>query len=428
MRYETLPAEVFVRNREKTLARLAPGAAALFFAQEPLCVNGDAHYAFSQDANFFYLTGIDQPENALFLFPDAPLLEWREVLFIKRSNEQIRTWEGWKYSVEEARAVSGVLNVRYTDELEDFLTSVAGYVSAMYFDFNEHDRNRALDRKPARRWLEWFRGRFPAHEIRRAYPIVSELRQVKQKEEIEQIKRAIARTHAAFLRLARFVRPGVMEYEVEAEIIHEFIRTGADGHAFHPIVASGARACVLHYEINDQPLREGELLLVDFGCRYGNYNADLTRCLPVGGKFSERQKQVYNAVLRVQRAAARLYQPGALLEEINAEVVRLISDELVGLGLLTPEEIERDPKAYFKYYPHRVGHHLGLVTHDDGSRYRPLAPGMVLTCEPGIYIEAEGIGVRLENDILVTETGPEDLMAEIPIEIEDVEALMRSGT
>lgn len=425
MRYTEMNSDVYVRNRAKTCARLAPGAAALFFAHDLVCVNGDANYPFAQDANFFYLTGIDQEENVLFLFPDAPLPEWREVLFIKRTSPEIKTWMGWKYTPDEARAVSGVQNIRHTEELEDFLMTVAGYVGDVYFDVNENDRNRAHDLKPARRWMEWFRQRFPAHEFRRAFPIVSELRQIKEKEEIEQLKRAVARTHSAFLRIARFVKPGVMEYEVEAELIHEFIRTGANGHAFNPIIASGANACILHYDINDRPLSDGDLLLADFGCRYGNYNADITRCLPVNGKFSERQKQVYEAVLRVQRAAMRLYRPGALLEEINAEVAKITTRELVGLGLITPEEAESNPKAYFKYYPHRVGHHLGLVTHDDGSRYRPLEPGMVLTCEPGIYIEAEGIGVRLENDVLITETGVEDLMADVPIEVADIEAAMR---
>jgi Xaa-Pro aminopeptidase len=425
MRYVELPAEVYVRNRAKTAAMLSPGAVALFFAHDVVGQNGDAPYFFAQDANFFYLTGIDQEENALLLFPDAPLPEWREILFIKRSGPEIKTWQGWKYSPDEARAVSGVKTVRYTDELDDTIAAVAAYCQSVYFDFNEHDRNRMTDVKPARRVLENFRRRFPAHEIRRSYPILSALRQVKEKEEIEQIRRAVARTHAAFVRIAKFVKPGVKEYEVEAELIHEFIRTGANGHAFSPIIASGANACILHYELNDQTLRDGDLLLTDFGCRYGNYNADLTRCLPVGGRFSERQRQVYDAVLRIQRAAMQLYRPGALLEEINAAVFETTTRELIGLGLLDEEEARRNPQAYFKYYPHRVGHHLGLVTHDDGSRYRPLEPGMVLTCEPGIYIEAEGIGVRLENDVLITENGFEDLMSDIPIEADDVEALMR---
>jgi Xaa-Pro aminopeptidase len=417
-RYAPPPADLFVRNRRKFTAQLAPGTAAVLFANELLPSNADAHYGFTQNRNYYYLTGLDQENGWLWLCPDAPKASLREVLFIPRHDPTVALWEGWKYSADEAIAASGVSNVRYTDEWEGFLRNVLSHVSGFALDFNEHDRNALYVATPAHRLAERLGREYPGHEILRANPILGELRMRKEPEEVTQIREAIRITASAFERVRQFVRPGVTEFEIEAEILHEFKRQGAGGEAYGSIIASGKNACVLHYVINNATCQDGDVLLMDFGAEFGNYAADLTRCLPVGGRFTERQLAIYEAVRRVKDAVTAIMRPGTAIQQLLATAGECMTTELLALGLITPQEVDAqtaDKPAHKTYFPHGIGHSLGLDVHDVGSRYGTLAPGMVFTVEPGIYIPAEGIGIRLEDNILVTSTGPENLMGSIPI-------------
>lgn len=427
-RYQVLPASFFAENRQRFQACMKSQTAAVFFSNDLLPLNSDEHHRFWQNSNFYYLAGLDQEKCILLLFPDAPASEYRELLFILKTNEQIQVWEGWKYSIEEAQQASGIQSVRFVDEWDDVLHFLISHIDGFYLDFNEHDRNRLHYPTAAHRFAERLRNLFPAHALYRANPILQNLRSIKSAPEIEQIKRACQITEQAFRRILPFVRPGVWEYEIEAEIIHEFIRSGSSGHAYEPIVASGANACVLHYNQNASVCQDGDLILFDFGCQYGNYSSDLSRTIPVNGRFTERQRQVYDAVLRIHRACVQLLAPShRCIESYHREVGKIVESELIGLGLLDRVDVEhQDPTRplYKKYFMHGTSHHLGLDTHDIGSRFAPFQAGMVLTCEPGIYIPAEKIGIRIENDILITENGPVDLMATIPIQAEEIETLM----
>lgn len=429
MRYTPPPASFFADNRKNFMARMAPGSAAVFFSNDIVPDNADMHYKFVQNSNMYYLTGIDQEEAILFLFPDAPSHRFQEVLFTKKTNEHIQVWEGWKYSKEEAGEASGIAQVKWLEEFDQTFRRLVSHFDSVYMDFNEHDRNSLWYNNANYRFANRLQREYPAHQIRRASPILEELRMIKSEPELEQMKRAIEITGDAFRRVLRRVQPGYMEYEVEAEILHEFIRRGATGPAYTSIVASGANACVLHYTQNNTAMRDGDLLLMDFGAEYGNYSADLSRTIPVNGRFNERQRQVYDAVLRVQRACIEMLRPSDLtLDEYHTEVGRIMEAELIELELLTRDEVEQqspEAPAYKKYFMHGTSHHIGLDTHDLGGRYTPFRAGMVFTCEPGIYIPEEGFGIRLENDILITEDGPEDLMADIPIEADEIEELMQ---
>lgn len=427
MKYNAPTKALFSGNRARFAAAMQPRHAAVFFSNEVLTVNADAHYRFSQNSNMYYLSGLDQEECILFLFPDAPKPEWKEVLFIRKTNETIQIWEGWKYSIEEAREASGIRAIRYVEEFEGFIRTVISHTQGFYLDFNEHERNGHAHAGPAHEFAQRLSGLYPGHGVLRAAPILERLRSIKSEEEIRQMREAISITEKAFRRILGYVKPGVMEYEIEAEIMHEFLRNRATGEAYGSIIASGRNACVLHYVLNNAPCKEGDVLLMDFGAEYGNYSADLSRSIPVSGRFSQRQKAVYNAVLRVMKAATQMLRPGTLLEEYHREVGRIMESELLGLGLLTKTDIENqnpDWPAYKKYFMHGTSHFLGLDTHDVGNRYEPMQPGMVFTCEPGIYILEENLGIRLENDILLTPDGNIDLMASIPLEADEIEDLM----
>ncbi|HYH55618.1 MAG TPA: aminopeptidase P N-terminal domain-containing protein, partial [Anseongella sp.] len=365
----------------------------------------------------------------LVLFPDCPEPKYREALFLLETNKHIAVWEGHKYTKEEARQVSGIQSVFWLDEYEKLLPMLLHYAINVYLNSNENDRY--VHQVPYRdlRCAEQLKAAFPLHRYVRSAPIMRRLRAIKSTIEVEQIQKACEITGKAFRRVLGFVKPGVKEYEIEAEIIHEFIRNRASGHAYHPIIASGASACILHYGENNRECREGEMILMDFGAEYANYNSDLTRSIPVNGRFSDRQRAVYNAVLRVMREAAQLLVPGTLPAEYNKKVGRIVESELLGLGLLSRHDVEKqDPAAplYKRYFMHGISHHLGLDVHDIGDRYQKMAPGMVFTCEPGIYIPEEGLGIRIENDILITESGNTDLMSDIPVEIEEIEELMNA--
>lgn len=427
MRYQTLPADLYVRNRARFAKELPDGAATIVFSNGIYSNNADASYRFTQDSHLHYLTGIDQEECALLIFPSSPKPELREVLFIRRTSPTLQLWEGWKYSPEEASAQSGIQTIRYYDELESVLRQLVQLVDTFYLTFNEHERNVLDTLTPAHQLAHRLQREFPAHRIARAWPILTKLRMQKQPEEIAQIRRACAITEAAFRRVLGFVKPGVLEYEVEAEIIHEFIRRGATGHAYEPIIGSGNNAVVLHYNQNEAPCKEGDILLMDFGAEYGGYSSDLTRSIPVSGRFTDRQHAVYQAVLDVKNFAQSLLRPGAFLEEYQKEVGLFMQEKCRELGLITEQEIAEAPAhapAYKKYFPHGTSHHLGLDTHDVHLKHLPLQPGMVLTVEPGLYIPEENLGIRLEDDVLITENGIENLMASIPLDIADIETLM----
>lgn len=427
MKYHPIDSALFRGNRQRFTAQLPAGSMAIFFSNDEMPYSGDANFPFRQNADLFWLSGIDQEQTILLLFPDCPDPKWREVLFLRETSEMIATWEGHKYTKEEARDSSGIERILWNDQFELMLPMLMAYCERLYLNINENDRAHVQVPYRDIRFAREIRERYPAHEIRRAQPIMGKLRMVKHDIEVAQIRKACEITRDAFVRVLRFTRPGVGEYEVEAEITHEFLRQRATGHAYQPIIAAGADSCVLHYIANNKTCRDGDVLLMDFGADYANYAADLTRTIPVNGRFTDRQKAVYNAVLRVFKEMRSAMRPGAVMEELRQETGKLVESELLGLGLLDKADIANAPKdrpAWQKYFMHGLGHSLGIDVHDLGDRYRKMEPGNVFTCEPGIYIREEGIGVRIENDILVTDGDPRDLMADIPIEADEIEDIM----
>ncbi len=427
MRYPPIDPQLFVENRRKLAGLLKPGSIAVLNSSDVMPKSADGSHPFVQQSDLFYLSGIDQEESTLVLFPDAREGKHREILFLRESSEETVLWEGHKYSKAEAAAASGVATVCWNSEFEGLFQALVLQAEGIYLNSNEHPRARSVVETRDMRFGKWCREAFPLHRYERLAPIMHRLRAVKSPSEIDLIRQAVAVTGKAFRRLLAFIRPGVWEFEIEAEIWHEFLRNRSRGPAFQSIVASGAGACVLHYVKNDRQVQAGELVLIDFGAEFANYAGDLTRTVPASGRFSPRQKEVYNAVLRVQKAAIDMLRPGGTLEGYNDEVGRVMERELVGLGLLESGAVRaqsKDKPLYKTFYPHGTSHHLGLDVHDVGERHRAFEPGMVFTCEPGIYIREEGIGVRIENDILITSDGPEDLTADIPREADEIEALM----
>ncbi len=430
MKYTRIDSHLFINNREKFKKQIIPNSIAIFYSNDLIPVNADAHYPFSQNSNFFWLTGIDQEECILWLFPDCPREEFKEILFIRRTNEHIQIWEGWKYSKEEAIEASGIQNIRYYEEFQSVLLQAICYCENIYLDFNEHPRNTLFYATPAHQLAYQIQRQFPGHKIQRANPILAYLRSIKSPQEIELVQKAIDITHQAFLRVLKFIRPGVYEYEIEAEILHEFIRNRATGPAYGSIIATGKNACVLHYILNNAQCQNGELILMDFGAEYANYSADLTRTVPVNGKFTERQKQIYDAVLFVMKESKKLLVPRKdNIISYHKKVGEIMTEKLLEIGLLKSDEVKNqnpDWPAYKKYFMHGTSHYLGLDTHDVGFMHKNFEPGMVFTCEPGIYILEERIGIRLENNILITENGNLDLMEKIPLEIEEIEDIMNT--
>ena len=430
MKYAPLPSELFQQNRKRFVREMKPNTLAIFNANDEAPISADQYYDFRQNPGLFYLTGIDQEETMLLLFPGCPKDGCEEVLLIRRTNEQIAVWDGHKYTKAEAKAASGIEKVLFLDEAEALLHELIVLSEGIYLNLNEHEKFFSPVETRDLRYAKYLRNRYPAHTLYRSQPILKRLQMIKSHYELEAMRRAIAVTGQAFRRVLGFVRPDVMEYEVEAEIIHEFIRSGTTGHAYNPIIGSGKSACVLHYIENNKPCRNGDVLLMDFGCKYANYNADLTRTIPVNGRFTDRQRAVYDAVLRSFKMAKGLMVPGVTLEELNKEVGKFMESELIALHLITRDDVEKQDAAtpaHKKYTIHSLSHHLGLDVHDVCFRYEPLRAGMVLTCEPGIYIPEENLGIRLENDILITDDGPVDLFDGIPIEVEEIEALMQEG-
>jgi Xaa-Pro aminopeptidase len=418
---------MYIRNRAKLVAKIKPGTLAVVNSNDEMPRSGDQTHPFRQNSDMFYLTGLDQEKCILTICPDHPVENMREILFTVKTNDLMVTWNGHKYTMDEVREVSGIQNVKWTDDFEITLRDLMSRVQVVYLNQNEYPKFMTEVPLLDMRFAAKLRQDFPVHSYERLAPIITELRLVKEPEEIVQIQKACDLTNDGFRRVLRFVKPGLMEYEVEAEFTHEFIRKGGTGHAYSPIIASGANACILHYNTNYNTCNDGDLLLMDVGAEYGNYAADMTRTIPVNGKFSPRQRQVYDAVLRILKAATAMLKPGTTIEKWHAEVCKLMEKELISLGLITDEDLKNqtaDSPAYFRYYMHGTGHFLGLDVHDVGSRQVVFESGMVMTCEPAIYIPEERIGIRLENDIMVAEE-PINLMSAIPVEPDEIERLMR---
>lgn len=430
MKYLPIENELFINNRKRFTAAMKQGMAAIFNANDEMPRNGDGTFAFRQNSDLFYLSGIDQELTVLVLCPDCPLPQYREVLFLRQTSEKIAIWEGHKYTKDEARQASGIQSVFWLEEMDPIMTIILNHASGIYVNINENDRYSSDVPYRELRFANQLKSKYPGHTFDRSGPIMAKLRSIKAASEIKLMQTAMDITDKAFRRVMKFTKPGVMEYEIEAEIIHEFIRNRATGHAYNPIIASGKNANVLHYNDNNQECKAGDVILMDFGAEYANYAADLTRCIPVSGTFTPRQKDVYNAVLRVMKAATAMLKPGNTIEKYHVEVGKVMEEELIGLGLLDKTAVSKqDPAAplYKKYFMHGTSHFLGLDVHDIGDRYAPMQEGMVFTCEPGIYIPEEGLGIRLENDILITAGAPVDLMAAIPLEVSDIEDFMKSG-
>ncbi len=426
-KYDTINPGLFKLNRMRFAKMMKSKSIAIFHSNDMMPRNGDQYFKFRQNSDLFYLSGLDQPEAVVVLFPDCIKEGFEEIAFIKKTNEYIAVWEGHKYTKEEATAISGIKKVYWLEDMDVILKELILLADRVYLNSNENDRFESEVLGRDLRFAQEITKNYPSHKYHRSQNILKKLRMIKSEQEILLLKRACDITNKAFRRVLSFLKPGVKEYEVEAEIIHEFIRNGANGHGYEPIIASGMNNNVLHYAENNKICKDGDLLLMDFGAEYANYSADLSRTIPVNGKFTKRQKDVYNAVLRVMKGATQLLVPGTNLEEYHKEVGKMMESELIGLKLISKHDVEKqDPAlpAYKKYFMHGTSHHLGLDVHDLGNRYLPIESGMVFTCEPGIYIPEEGFGIRLENDILVTDHQPFDLMGHIPVEAEEIEDLM----
>ena len=431
MRYKQINRSLYSNNRTRLVNELQPGSVAVFNSNDIMPTNADGTMRFRQNNDLFYLTGVDQEETILMLFPDHPDKKFREVLFLRETSELIATWEGHKLTKDEAKAVSGIETILWTSDFQRVLNTALtmGGAASIYLNTNEHYRAEVAVETRDSRFIKWCKEKYPLHTYARIAPIMSKLRAIKSKEEIEQLQVACDITDRAFRRVLRFVKPGVKEYEIEAEFVHEFLRAGSRGFAYEPIIASGANSCVLHYIENDKVCKAGGVLLLDVGAEYGNYNADMTRTIPVSGRFTKRQKDVYNAVLRIKRAAMKLLKPGTQYFEYHKEVQKITEAELIKLKLIDKTDLKKqDPSRplFMKYFMHGTGHHLGLDVHDTGNMYRNMQVGMVWTVEPGIYIKDEGLGIRLENNVVIEKNGIKDLMKNIPVEAEEIEDLMNS--
>jgi Xaa-Pro aminopeptidase len=428
MKYTPINNSLFILNRKNLVEELKPGSIAVFNSNDIQPTNADGTMVFRQNSDIFYLSGIDQEESILVLCPDFPDEDMREILFLRETNEEIAVWEGHKYTKEEAGETSGIKNIKWLSEFEATFNTLMSEAENIYLNTNEHTR-RPLEEVETRdmRFIKWCMNRFPLHNYLRIAPIIYNLRMIKSEVEIELMQIACDITEIGFRRILAFVQPGVYEYEIEAEFIHEFIRRKSKGFAYTPIIASGFNACVLHYIENKDRCKDGDVLLLDVGAEYANYNADLTRSIPVNGRYTPRQKDVYNAVLRVKKAAYDMLKPGNVIPEYHKEVGKIMESELLGLGLIDKTDIKnQDPNkpAFKKYFMHGTSHHLGLDVHDVGSHFRKFEENMLFTVEPGIYIREENLGVRIENDVVIKKDGVHDLMANIPEEVEEIEDIM----
>ena len=430
MKYHQIDRQLYIKNRAKFTAEMKPKSVAVFNSNDIYPISADSSMPFQQHRDILYLSGVDQEDSILVLCPDAPFEHLREMLFLKETSEHIAIWEGEKLTKERAFDVSGIRTVYWLPEFDKMLNEVMTYTDTMYINTNEHYRATVETETREARFVKNWKKKYPAHQVAKSNPILQRLRSVKDKIELDLIQNACDITEKGFRRILSFVKPEVTEYEIEAEFIHEFIRNRSKGFAYTPIIASGNNANVLHYIENNQPCKAGDLILLDVGAEYANYSSDMTRTIPVSGRFNDRQKAVYNAVLNVKNEATKLLVPGTMWKEYHIEVGKIMTSELLSLGLLDKADVQNEnPEwpAYKKYLMHGTSHHMGLDTHDYGLLYEPMQPNMVFTVEPGIYIPAEGFGIRLEDDVVIQEHGqPFNLMRNIPIEVDEIESIMNS--
>jgi Xaa-Pro aminopeptidase len=430
MKYQAIESQLFIKNRKNFTAAMQPKSIAVFNSNDVYPISADSTMPFEQHRDLFYLSGVDQEESVLLLFPDCPNEDLQEILFVTETNAHIAVWEGEKLTKEAAFKTSGIKTVYWLQDLEKILFEMTTYANTFYINTNEHYRASLETETRENRFTKWLLAKYPAHSVAKSNPILQALRAVKDKIELDLMQHACNITEKGFRRILDFIKPGVWEYEIEAELLHEFIRNRSKGFAYSPIIASGNNANVLHYVENNQQCKDGDLILFDIAAEYANYKSDLSRTVPVSGKFTARQKAVYNAVNHVKKEATKLLVPGALWKEYHTEVGHLMTSELLNLGLLDKADVQNEnPKwpAYKKYFMHGTSHHIGLDTHDYGLLYEPMTANMVFTVEPGIYIPKEGFGIRLEDDVVIQEKGePFNLMGNIPIEADEIEDIMQS--
>jgi Xaa-Pro aminopeptidase len=428
MRYASIDKTLFINNRARLAEKLKPKSIAVFNSNDTMPTSADGAYPFLQHTDLFYLTGIDQEESILMICPNAADKKHREILFIKETNEEIAVWQGEKYTKNQATEISGIPTIYWSWEFERVFRDLVFDCDRIYLNSNEHPRADVTVETRDNRFVKHCKALYPLHKYGRLAPVMHDLRAIKSDIEVGLIQQACKITEKTFYRLLNFIKPGVWEFEIEAEICREFLRNRSNGPAYPSVIASGTNSCILHYIKNDQQCQDGDILLMDFGAEYAHYASDVTRTIPVNGKFTKRQKDVYNAVRLVQKAAIKMLIPGNTLDAYNKAVGSLVEEELIQLGLLDMGDVKNQPEdkpLYKKYFMHGTSHHMGLDVHDYGNKYRTFEPGMVFTCEPGIYIPDEGIGIRLENDILITKKGPIDLTKDIPIEVDEIEKLMK---
>lgn len=428
MKYLPLNPEIFIQNRKRFVGQMQKNSIAIFVSNDEVASNGDAIYHFKQNSDLFWLSGVTQEDSMVILFPDNPDPKYREILVLVRPNELKEKWDGKRLRVNEAQAISGIKTIVWLDSLDGLLQPWIHLADNVYLDSNENDRKANLVRTRDYRFIDEMKSRYPLHHYLRAAKIMKELRGIKTAEEVEVIQKAIDITENTFRRLLKFIKPGVMEYEIEAEIVHSFLSQRATGQAYGSIIASGDRARTLHYVSNNAECKDGEMILMDFGAEYGGYCADLTRTVPVNGKFGRRQKTVYNACLHLHDYAKSILRPGISILDYTDKVGEEATQQFLKIGLIRKSDVKNeDPenRAYRKYLYHGISHHLGIDVHDLGTRTEPIKAGMVFTVEPGIYIEEEQMGVRIENNLWITRNGNKDLMKNIPITVEDIETLMK---
>ena len=429
MKYPHINNKLFIRNRKLFKEKIPKNCIAIFNSNDIMPTNADGTMPFRQNNDLFWLCGVDQEESVLAIFPSHPDKNMREVLFLKETNKHIAIWEGVKLTKDDAFKTSGITTAFWLKELDAKLAELISKAETVYLNKNIHSRAAAIVETRDDRFRNMVAENFSDKEIKEVAPIMHELRSIKSETEITLIQNACDITEKGFRRILPFIKPGVMEYEIEAELMHEFLNNRSAGFAYAPILGSARNSCILHYVENNKKCKDGDILLMDFGAEYANYASDMTRTIPVNGKFSDRQKAVYNSVLHVMKEATNMLRPGTIIAEYHKEVGKLMELELIKLGLLDKHDIQKqDPEKplFRKYFMHGTSHYLGLDVHDVGDFRAPMQEGMVFTCEPGIYILNEELGIRLENDILVTVNGPDDLMKKIPIEIEEIEDLMNS--
>lgn len=430
MKYDLIDHKLFIKNRKNFMAAMTSNSLAVFNSNDIYPTGADSTLPFAQHRDIFYLSGVDQEESILVLFPDCPKEKHREILFLKETNDHIAVWEGEKLTKEKAFETSGIKTVYWLKDFEKIFFELMTQCETVYINTNEHYRASIETETREARFAKWLKDKYPAHSVAKSNPILQRLRSVKDPIELEILQTACNITEKAFRRVLKFTKPGVWEYNIEAEFMHEFLNNRSKGFAYTPIIASGNNANVLHYIENNQQCKAGDLILIDAGAEYANYSSDMTRTIPVSGTYSDRQKQVYNAVNRVKNEATKMLVPGTLWEQYHIEVGKLMTSELLGLGLLDKADVQNenpDWPAYKKYFMHGTSHHIGLDTHDYGLLHEPMKANQVFTVEPGIYIPDEGFGIRLEDDVVIQDSGePFNLMRNIPIEVEEIEEIMNS--